>query len=219
MLHREPLKRANSVSKLLTSGDLTWPRSLCSELQTKSHAVGTWWSFFGRNTCGWISAVWWQQCAADGPASPPAADTAPLSGKSEQQTHTETDTNHNQTVFVSNAWLIWPQLVHVYVSERAHLTDSQLIPAALDRTELVEHHDTVFSVCRWKIPQAKQGFIPVCTCSADTHTHKLKTTMQHEWRKCEQGGSVRSKDATFNCLNISLFFSWETQCEAYWDSG
>lgn len=49
----------------------------------------------------------------------------------------------------------------VYVTERAHLTDSQLIRAALDGTELVEHDDTVFSFCRWRILHAEQGFVPV----------------------------------------------------------
>ncbi len=68
------------------------------------------------------------------------------------------------------------------VTERAHLTDSQLIWAALDRTELVEHDDTVFSICGWKIPEAEQGFIPVCThtYSTDPHTNLWQSHMNYE---------------------------------------
>lgn len=66
--------------------NVTWPGSLCSELQTGSYCGGTWWSAFGENRSGCISAAPWQQCSARGRASPPTADTGPPSGKSNTQT-------------------------------------------------------------------------------------------------------------------------------------
>lgn len=46
-------------------------------------------------------------------------------------------------------------------AERTHLTHSQLIGAALDRPEFVKHFNTAFTICRGKIPQTEQAFIPV----------------------------------------------------------
>lgn len=52
----------------------------------------------------------------------------------------------------------------VHISENAHFTDTQLIRVGLDRAEFLEHGNAVFSVCRWSILQAEQGFIPASTC-------------------------------------------------------
>lgn len=42
----------------------------------------------------------------------------------------------------------------------SHLADPQLVRAALDRSELVKHDDAVFSVGRWRLFHAEQGFVP-----------------------------------------------------------
>lgn len=54
----------------------------------------------------------------------------------------------------------------VQISENAHLTDTQLIRVGLHWAEFLEHGNAVFSVCRWSILQAEQGFIPASTCDS-----------------------------------------------------
>lgn len=77
--------------------DVTWQRSLCSELRTGSRGAWTWQSSSGWNTCGCVSAASAPPCSAHGRASPPAAGTTPLSGRSETTTH--------KCLYGCNQWL------------------------------------------------------------------------------------------------------------------
>jgi len=105
---------------------VTWPGSLCSEFQTGSSGGASWRNSFGRSMLGCISAASWRRCRAIGRASPPTADTAPLSRRS--NTHTHTHINLSFTVVIYYAWFIWPYFAHVLWRELTLLTPSWYEP-------------------------------------------------------------------------------------------
>lgn len=175
--------------------NLTWPGSLCSGLQTGSHAAVTWQNSSGQKTYGCISVVSWQQYLAHGHASPPTGDIAPPSEKSNTNTQKDIRTFNTQ-VFFSNTWFIWPWFKCVSVTEKADLTDSQLIGAALNWTELVEHDNTAFSICGWCFFQAQQGFIPVY----DTHIH----TVTKDYPGRISGKRFRASQHSIKCFSTTV---------------
>lgn len=157
---------------------ITWPRSLWRELQTWPYAAWTWWSSFEQNTCGCISAVSWRRCSAHGHASPPIADTAPLSGKS--NTHTQQHKPKSNSIY-------FLQVTHLalYCSSVCYWVSSPYwLPADTSRSWL----DRVcgawwhsFLHLQVEDPSGKAG---IYTCA---HKHKCKMTINHEfWGKCQQ---------------------------------
>lgn len=143
-------------------GHVTWPGSLCYELQTQSESAWIWWSSFGWSTCACISAASWQRGSAHGHACPPAADTTPLSEKSNIHAQIKTHLFLNLKHDIADLMIC----TCVQISENAHLTDTQLIRVGLHWAESLEHGNAVFSVFRWSILQAEQGFIPASTCDS-----------------------------------------------------